>query len=194
LPSDIDLSWSAEAALDRLAARYDEHLRLSGNSPAAHGRHIRRTGQTREANAVVDMIAVTEAFSIDRLLADWPSTAPDTIGTWRKREKAWLNVGADLTTTPSWLPLMGYVEVRNALQHGLGRLTAQQLERRNQTLSRVAASGVDLNGDTVTLQADDVDRCYQTCRRFVHDADSAAFHAIQLALTSTTARHGVEQA
>lgn len=72
---------------------------------------------------------------------------------------------------------MGYVEVRNAIQHGLGRLTAQQLDRREQTLSRIAASGVDLNGDRVTVTDDDVDRCYRTCRRFVHHADGAAFHA-----------------
>ena len=177
MPSGIDLSRSADAALDRLAARHAEHLRLSGPSPADHGRHVPRHEQTREANGVVDMVAVAEAFSIDRLLESWPTTPSASTGIWKRREKAWRDVGADLTVKTSWLPLMGYVEVRNAIQHGLGRLTAQQLDRREQTLSRIAASGVDLNGDRVTVTDDDVNRCYRTCHRFVHQADGAAFHA-----------------
>ncbi|MBC7678076.1 MAG: hypothetical protein H7233_03660 [Pseudorhodobacter sp.] len=85
------------------------------------------------------MVAVAEAFSIDRLLAGWPSTPPASTGTWTKREKAWRDVGADLTAATSWLPLMGYVEVRNALQYGLGPVTGQQLVRGDQPLSRIAA-------------------------------------------------------
>ncbi|GAB4062476.1 hypothetical protein GCM10028777_02340 [Angustibacter speluncae] len=177
MPSDNDLSRSAEAALDRLAARYAEHLHLAGSSLTDRGRHASRPEQTREANAVVDMVAVAEAFSIDRLLDSWPSTPPANVGTWKKRQKAWLDVGADLTGATSWAALMGYVEVRNALQHGLGRLTDQQMGRRDQTLTRVAASGVDLNGDRVTVRDNDVDRCYCTCRNFVHQADKIALGA-----------------
>lgn len=165
-------------ALDRLAARYAEHLRLVRPSSAASGRHVPRPEQTRQANAVVDMVAIAEAFSIDRLHASWPSTPPPSTSTWTKREKAWRDVGADLAASTSWLALMGYVEVRNALQHGLGRLTDQQLGRRDQTLSRIAASGVDLNGDRVTVTDGDVHGCYRTCRTFVLHADDAAFCAI----------------
>lgn len=165
-------------ALDRLAARYAEHLRLAGPSSVGGGRHVPRPEQTRQANAVVDMIAVAEAFSIDRLLAGWPSTPPGSIGTWKKREKAWRDVGVHLTAFTSWFALMGYVEVRNALQHGLGRLTDLQLGWRDQTLSRIGASGVDLNGDRVTVTDGDVHGCYRTCRGFVLHADEAAFRAI----------------
>lgn len=175
--SDIHLSQSAEAALDRLATRYAEQRRLAGPSTYGHGRHAPRLEQTRQANAVVDMVAVAEAFSIDRLLAGWPSTPPASVGTWKKREKAWRDVRADLTATTSWLALMGFVEVRNALQHGLGRLTDQQLGGRDQTLTRISSSGVDLNGDRVTVTDVDVQRCYRTCRKFVLQADDAAFRA-----------------
>lgn len=177
MPSGNDLSQSAEAALDRLASRYAEHLRLAGSSPVISGRHAPRPEQTRQANAIVDMVAIAEAFSIDRLVAGWPDTPTATTATWMKREKAWRKVGADLTSTKSWLALMGYVEVRNALQHGLGRLTGQQLGRRDQTLTRIAASGVDLNGDRVTVEDRDIDLCYRTCRLFVHEADDAALGA-----------------
>ena len=172
------MSRSAEVALDRLAARYAEHLRLAQLSSSGGGRHVPRPEQTRQANAVVDMVAIAEAFSIDRLLAGWPSTPPGSTGTWKKRENAWRDVGAHLTALTSWVALMGYVEVRNALQHGLGRLTDQQLGWRDQTLSRIAASGVDVNGDRVTVTDADVHRCYRTCRRFVLQADDAAFRAI----------------
>lgn len=123
------------------------------------------------------MIAVAESFSIDRILAGWPDIAPASINTWAKRENAWRRVGADLALAKSWLPLMGYVEVRNALQHGLGRLTDQQFSRRDQTLRRLVACGVRLNGDRLFVTDKDVDRCYRVCREFVAFADESAASA-----------------
>jgi len=47
---------------------------------------------------------------------------------------------------------MGYAEVRNAMLHGLGRLTDEQLgKRRQQVLVQIKAAGVHLNGPTVML-------------------------------------------
>ena len=49
---------------------------------------------------------------------------------------------------------MGFVEVRNALAHGLGRLTDRQLGKyRGEVLPQIAAAGVRLDGDLVPFSA-----------------------------------------
>jgi hypothetical protein len=70
---------------------------------------------------------------------------------------------------------MGFVHVRNALQHGLGRLTDQQLYRfRDQVLNEIHASSVNLNGDMLTVTDGDVSRCGTVSAGFIRWLDSAA--------------------
>lgn len=75
----------------------------------------------------------------------------------------------DLATYADWPVLMGYVRVRNALQHGLGRLTDLQLygKDRAKTMASISACGVGLNGDIVTVIEADVARCYRVSAEFV---------------------------
>lgn len=81
---------------------------------------------------------------------------------------------------------MGFVEARNALQHGLGRLTEMQLDptsrrgrepRRTQVLRDLAACGLVLNGDRVTVLVRDVERCLVACRELVLAADAGLWPA-----------------
>lgn len=74
-----------------------------------------------------------------------------------------------------WLRMMGYVEIRNAIQHGLGRLTESQVSaRRHDTLRWIRASGVYLDGDQVRLAGSDVAACFATCAAFVIWLDTKA--------------------
>lgn len=176
MPNQMAVSEVAEVALGRLAARAADHWRLAPyetESRRRDGRHLPLREQNEQANALVDLVAVAEAFSVDRLLVGCPDLKPERLGGWHSRKKAWLTqLKVDLTTFPGWIKLMGFVDIRNALQHGLGRLTEQQLTTyRTQTLLQIAASGVNLNGDRLTVLAEDVDRCYFTCRDFVRFAD-----------------------
>ncbi|WP_091379104.1 hypothetical protein [Geodermatophilus sp. DSM 45219] len=121
----------------------------------------------------MDFVAVTESFDTGRLLPFIPPSAPTDVGTWQKRTKAWKrHAGTDPTTFDRWQALMGFVDVRNALQHGLGRLTDQQLRHREQLLGQVQAAGVNLNGDRLTVTQVDAERCYRTCTDYIRFLDA----------------------
>jgi hypothetical protein len=162
----------AEWALRRLTSRTADYLDLSRHAPTS-GRHAAQRLVTRDANALVDLVAVAESFCVARLAS--VGIAAD-VNTWDKRAKAWLKRSVDLAQAyPGWGPLLGFVEVRNAIQHGLGRLTDRQLgKRKAQTLTYIAAATVRLNGDAIIVGPDDVARCDRNCASFVRWLDAAA--------------------
>lgn len=163
-----------EAALAQLAIRMVDYRRLMTESFPGTGRTIRRLGLTRHANALTDLVAVSEHFTVARLLSARPTATSHEVRSWIERQKAWKKyTGVRLESYAAWNPLLGYVEVRNALQHGLGRLTSQQLNtRRDQILGQIRAAGVQLNGDRVEVTEVDVDRRAMTCSGFVIFLDS----------------------
>jgi hypothetical protein len=172
MPSHLPLSVPGEAALWRLGMRLKHHQILSGTDPSGDqtdGRHVPRREQSAHANAVVDLVAVAEAYSVERLLLEHPQVPDVSLSNWHKRRAAWQDhARLDLGAFSGWTCLMGFVDVRNAMQHGLGRLTQYQLTKyRKQTLLQISACAVDLNGDVLTVGAEDVERCYETCRDFV---------------------------
>jgi len=162
----------AEWALRRLTVRTADYLNMT-QTPATVGRHLPDRFATRDANALVDLVAAAEAFCVARL-ATVGITAEVT--TWDKRAKAWLKQGVDLVKDyPGWHAFMGFVEVRNAIQHGLGRLTDRQLGKHKQeTLRYIASAGIGLNGDAIIIGRDDVIRCDHACSTFIRWLDRAA--------------------
>jgi hypothetical protein len=170
------MSALAEALLGQLAWRAADHrwLRLRQESGvAADGRHVRRDIQNRDANALVDFVSVTESFDTGRLLPFIPPSGAADVGTWQKRTKAWKRYAeTDRTTFDRWQALMGFVDVRNALQHGLGQLTDLQLRHREQILGQIKAAGVNLNGDQLKVTRVDAERCYLTCTDYIRFLDA----------------------
>lgn len=171
-PSDL-----AESLLGQLAVRAADHRRLAmlyTVTPEAGGRHLSRDTQRRHANALVDLVAVAESFSTGGLLRFF---SPGSVGpplTWEGRAAAWKNLaGVDPANFGRWAELMGYVQVRNALQHGLGRLTDLQVhgKKKAQILAWIMACGIDLNGDLLTVTEADVDRCYRVSAAFIRFLD-----------------------
>jgi len=168
----------AEAALAQIASRVVDHRQLMRLDNAANParRRLRQPLQARHVNALVDLVAVAESFASGRLLELRPAVSPDDVSTWQKRKSAWGKHGSvDITAYKAWSALMGFVEVRNALQHGLGRLTERQLgKHRNEILAQIRASSVHLDGDLLVVLADDVAQCGKVCAGFVQWLDAAA--------------------
>lgn len=167
----------AEALLGQLAARAADHRRLTGLdavAPEAGGRHLRRDTQRRHANALVDFVAVAESFSTGGLLRFLSPGSGGPPTAWPARAAAWKDhAGVDPAGFGGWAELMGYVQVRNALQHGLGRLTDLQVHGKHkaQTLAWILACGIDVNGDLLTVTEADVDGCYRVSAAFIRFLD-----------------------
>jgi hypothetical protein len=166
----------AEWAAERLVARLAEYRSLA-NSRTLHpmGRHTARLLSTHDTNALVDLAAIVESFVVARLTGV-SNPASNETRSWDARQKAWKKyTGVDLTSFPRWLAFMGFIEARNALQHGLGRLTDRQLGKHKQeVLSQLDAAAVQRNGDLLLISADDILRCGRICQEFIGWLDSAA--------------------
>ncbi len=117
------------------------------------GRHRSGHGDPLNGNAITDCVAVAESFAVSRLLVLCPAIPERDVFSRKSRLTAWRGHGVvDLNSYGRWSALMGYAEVRNAMLHGLGRLTDEQLgKRRQQVLVQIKAAGVHLNGPTVML-------------------------------------------
>jgi hypothetical protein len=161
----------AEWALSRLMARYREH-RSTPVQQMRTGRHNRTVLVTRDANAVVDLVAIAESFAVAR----WSTVSAAAAGTsWPSRRKQWLEHQVNFDACPIWHELDGYIAARNAIQHNLGRLTDLQLGKyKPSVLAALAAAGIERNGDAVLPRARDVDRCAHTCQHFIEWLDIAA--------------------
>ncbi|MGN9912644.1 hypothetical protein ACTMTJ_34420 [Phytohabitans sp. LJ34] len=168
-----------EAALGQLAIRLADWRTLRspmGSVHNRHGRHLRDADVVRHGNALTDLVAVVESFTVARLLNLRPAVSHDQVMRWADRVKMWRqHGGVDLSSYQHWQAFLGFVEVRNALSHGLGRLTDRQLGKfRNEVLGQIAAAGVRLDGDLVLPIPDDVSRCGEIGGDFVRFLDLAA--------------------
>jgi len=177
MPERQPLTSLAEAALRSLALRADDHRRLAAaGSASSRGRHRPGHGDPLNGNAITDCVAVAESFTVSRLLVLCPAIPEHDVSSWKNRLTTWRRHGAvDLSSYGRWSALMGYAEVRNAMLHGLGRLTDQQLgKRRQEILVQIKAAGVHLNGPTVMLVEGDSAACADVCVGFVRFLDAAA--------------------
>lgn len=182
MPSRLrPLTTWGEASLTHLSSRFADHLYLNDLSVSDGGNMLRGRHRTHDpafvrcGNTLVDLVAVTEDFASTRLLALHPTMNPGEVMSWEKRKGAWKSrASIDLTQLTGWAPLYGFVEARNALQHGLGRLTTFQLERhRDAVLKGLKDAQIVLMGDRVCIDADAVQRSLHTCEQFIISLDRA---------------------
>ena len=177
LPVVTPQSRQADEILLRLAVRRTDHQQLTEfHAVAGPGRHLGQS-DTRRQNALVDAVAATEVFVSERLRAVDATLSEDAVFTWAKREKAWY-VRGQVTLADSgslWTVLNGFIQIRNSIQHGMGRLTEFQLgKHRDDNLKYILATGCPLDGDLVRLRQDDVEYCFETCVEFIRWLDGAA--------------------
>lgn len=179
MPSLVQRSIYAEASLAHIASRVSDYRKLTRMDTDADPRlrpRLWRPIEMRHANAIVDLLSIVESFVSVLLLNLRPEVSSGNVLTWKKRENAWAkHASVGLANYRDWSALMGFAEVRNALQHGLGKLTERQLvDHRTEVLAHIKSSQVNLNGDRVMLSKSDVERCEQVCVNFVEWLDSQA--------------------
>lgn len=170
------LTSRAEWALERLTSREAEYRSSVSSASRSRGRHIGTSARTEDVNALVDCCAIAESFAVSRFTDMFPQIAADKVRTWEKRTTAWSrHANVELTYFADWSSLRGFVEVRNSVMHGDGRLTDQQLDKyKLQTLSYIGATGVELNGDSPRILSKDVARCIEVCDSFIRWLDANA--------------------
>lgn len=167
----------ADDTLRRLATRRSGHDQATRSAvQTVPDRHLLAL-ESHTENALVDSIAYTESFCSERLKSI--ATVDDKeVFSWQGREKAWRkHAHLEMSAAgPDWTRLRGYIEIRNAIQHGLGRLTDSQLSgpRRQDTLDWIRATGAYLDGDQIRLTNRDITACFTTCTAFVTWLDTTA--------------------
>src|SRR5439155_8555989 len=105
VPSTAGMTALGEAALGQLVIRVADYrtlLRLSEGAPDGHrGRHLRGSAAVRHGNALTDLVAVLESFTITRLLNLRPAVAHNQVMNWIDRIRMWKkHGGVDLATYP----------------------------------------------------------------------------------------------
>jgi len=155
-----------------------ELQQFSGTERNLGRHHWNRSDALRKGNVIVDLVAEVENFTVFRLQSIKPNLTETDLFSWTKRKNAWLKHGTvDLASLgSSWPRVQGFVEVRNALQHGLGELTDFQLSlaHRERVLAAVRSCSVHLDGGRVMLHPADVSRCADSCLTFISMLDCAA--------------------
>lgn len=171
---DFRPSRLAESALSQLYLRAADYRALSSLEPEISiGRHVSDRNSIRDSIALVDFVAVAEVFATNRLQPFLP--AGTNVLKWSSRINAFKNhAGLDLDMYSRKSEFFGFVDVRNAFQHNLGRLTDFQLGKHKlQVLAQIAATGVHLNGDLLTVRSADVVRCLDVCTDMVNHIDKS---------------------
>jgi hypothetical protein len=185
---------SVEAGLVLLAFTLREHRQAMATPRSRVGR-IRAThlgpmnpDQLRFQASLLRLVSTTEA-TVDALSSelshrDVPSLDPvvkrlllekEVSGTanWGARERMYKrHHGIKLASTVGFKQLMGYVEARNSIAHGLGRLTTRQLDSA-ETLSRLARVNIKVSQGHVPLASGDVEGCHDICREFLMALDQS---------------------
>lgn len=180
VPDPLPRTAVAEETLGRLRLRLDEFesARVFAGDAPWRGRHpAGETESSLRANTVIDLVAIVENFSVHRLLQVNPGLTDDQVSSWNKRKQRWKDENVDFLVDLGgvWPQVNGFVQVRNALAHGLGALTAMQLERfRTETMAALSACGVFLDGGRVRLRDDDVRHCAEVCITFLLELDDRA--------------------
>ena len=95
-------------------------------------------------------------------------------GTWRARRSAYKrHHNIDLGKCAEFKRLEGAIEVRNAIAHGLGKLTTRQVHSR-ETAPKLGQINVNVVNGFVALGPNHVEECASYCREFLLSLDASA--------------------
>ena len=133
-------------------------------------------GSSALLDATESQLPEIPAFVTDVL---WAGEAPRATRTWDNRIKAWkavhnIDIRGGFLGYPA---LMGWVECRNALAHGLGRLTDQQRRRLTEVRKHLDAAGVRIAVDRVLVSPLDIERAALVVRNWIEWLDYQAQRA-----------------
>ena len=142
--------------------------------------------QDRCQATLVRLLSITEAFASDMLsrevdgaVAGARSTTATKVAdeavirgtsTWldqKKSYKDWLGVEED------WKAVERLAEARNAVAHGLGKLTRRQLRNEQSVKSKLKAAGITVEDNRIVLSDDSLAAAASACRDFIEKLDLA---------------------
>jgi hypothetical protein len=181
-------SQRAEDAAHLLMRTLGGHrTRLAGLAPAVPS----RLGATRNdrvqvacQSTLIRFASITEAYCADALVdaaerlaqpgrartmqAIWNEAAIAATRTWNDQKsayKTWLGV------TISWETIDAVADARNAVAHGLGSLTRQQMRKQASVTARLAQLGIALVGRDLDLNDTSLQGVALKCRDFIFTLD-----------------------
>jgi hypothetical protein len=147
----------------------------------------------RVEDAIARLLSITEEFTFGLLIEVterqlpanrvvdvlWEAHIDRATETWNQRMGAWneLHEVSFSSGFSGYDRLLGFIEARNAIVHGLGRLTRKQthtVKARRATVGRLKAARIDVVGARLTLNIDHVTGCGETVRGFIYWLDGAA--------------------
>jgi hypothetical protein len=176
----------ADSSRDSLAEQAIEDLRIIYRDFLAAQRARNRTSQGRmpgEAGfaedrssqlAIASLVATIEHYSLD-VLEVHTGKRPRS---WHKQAELWLSeLGVQLAARcPNYPALRGFVEARNAVMHGQGSLTDQQVkesaERWAQIKAFMKAAGLERMRRLLILTPETVARCTDVCTAVVGELET----------------------
>ncbi len=113
--------------------------------------------------AVPRTLSVTATKVADEAVIRGTSTWQDQ----QKSYKEWLGINED------WKAVERLAEARNAVAHGLGKLTRRQLRNEQGVKSKLKAAGIAVNNNTILLSDDSLLAAAAACRDFIERVDIA---------------------
>lgn len=142
--------------------------------------------QDRCQATLVRLLSITEAFAsdllsreVDHAVAIASNTTATKVAdeavirgtsTWQDQKKSykdWLGVEED------WKAVERLAEARNAVAHGLGRLTRRQLRNEQSVKAKLKAAGIIVNNNKIVLSDDNLAEAASACRDFIERLDIA---------------------
>lgn len=142
--------------------------------------------QDRCQATLIRLLSITEAFAsemlsreVDRAVADMSNktatkVADDAVirgtSSWQDQKKSykdWLGVEED------WKAVERLAEARNAVAHGLGKLTRRQLRSEQSVKSKLKAAGIIIEDNRIVLSDENLAAAASACREFIERLDMA---------------------
>lgn len=171
-----ELAESTFADIRLTVVEYQHAQTLVQDSP--HGRilgDVQTASQRAAQLTLANVVSCAELYSAEKLRSV-PGSVEDNVSSWHKQRLAWQNLRhVDLGAVPSYAAVRGFNEVRNAVLHGRGRLTARQLtgKQAQQVQDWLAQCGARIVRGEVRVEEADIVRCADCCCAFVRELDSA---------------------
>lgn len=92
---------------------------------------------------------------------------------WPSREKAFQRIfGIRLSKQDSWKDVEAAREARNSIAHGLGRLTAQQLQNRS-LVKKLGRMKIHIGSGRIVITDESLPLVFEACISFVKSLDAA---------------------
>lgn len=171
------LSTFAEDAVSDIRLIVHDYLaaRAGSNGAAIVGRFGGQGvgfGDRATQFAVANIVGVVEHYA-EQILLD-AGCAAGQVTSWNNKPSAWKNkFGADIEDAdvcPSFTPMRGYYEARNAIMHRRGELTHSQ--RKQAVYDRLNAAQVGRIGYDIVVTESTVRACADVCVHCVSELDA----------------------